>query len=256
MERHPTVLVVDDEDDIVGLMRDFLEAGGYVVLTASDGPTALALLARQTVDCVLLDVMMPGLSGFDVLRRIRAGVSGRAPHGRTPGHTGTDQPGNRSEEDLPVIFLSARGEDGDKLRGLGLGADDYIVKSATAAEVVARVKAVLRRSRRGEPVQTAALLDFGRLTIDIGAREVCVGGQPVAFAAREFDLLQLLAEHPRQALTREFLYETLWGAYGDRHTLTVHISRLREKIEEDPTDPRYIVTVWGVGYRFEAERRA
>ncbi|MDQ3513081.1 MAG: response regulator transcription factor [Chloroflexota bacterium] len=246
-EPRATILVVDDEDDIVGLMRDFLEAEGYVVLTAPDGPAALATLAREPVDCVLLDVMMPGLSGFDVLRRIRAGHPERDGHGAA----GSADPAGH----LPVLFLSARGEDGDKLRGLGLGADDYIVKSATAAEVVARVKAVLRRSRRGDPARVAALLDFGRLTIDVRAREVRVAGRPITFAAREFELLQLLAEHPRQALTREFLYETLWGAYGDRHTLTVHVSRLREKIEEDPAAPRLIVTVWGVGYRFEAERR-
>ena len=203
----------------------------YHVLTVSDGPSALATLATEPVDCVLPDVMMPGQSGFETVRKMREG------------------------RDLPVLFLSARGEDGDKLRGLGLGADDYIVKSATAAEVVARVKAVLRRSRRGEAGRAAAPLDFGRLSVDVRAREARVDGQPVAVAAREFDLLQLLAEHPRQALTREYLYETLWGAYGDRHTLTVHISRLREKIEEDPAVPRIIVTVWGVGYRFEAERR-
>lgn len=230
MEQQPTVLVVDDEEDIVTLMRDFLEAAGYTVLTAGDGPTALDLLRQAPVDCLLLDVMMPGISGFEVLRRIR------------------------ETRDVPVLFLSAKQEDSDKIRGLGLGADDYIVKSATPGEVVARVKAVLRRSGRGES-PAPALLDFGRLVIDVRAHEVRVDGEPVSFTAREFELLQVLAESPRQVFTREQLFERLWGAYGDRHTLTVHIGRLREKIEADPANPRYIVTVWGVGYRFEGERR-
>ncbi|MEX1158626.1 MAG: response regulator transcription factor [Thermomicrobiales bacterium] len=230
MEQQSTVLVVDDEEDIVTLMRDFLEAAGYTVLTAADGPTALDLLRHEPVDCLLLDVMMPGISGFEVLRRIR------------------------ETRDVPVLFLSAKQEDSDKIRGLGLGADDYIVKSATPGEVVARVKAVLRRSGRDEA--PAALLDFGRLAIDVRAHEVRVDGEPVSFTAREFELLHLLAESPRQVLTHELLFERLWGAYGDRHTLTVHIGRLREKIEEDPANPRYITTVWGVGYRFEGERRS
>lgn len=230
MERRATVLVVDDDEDIVALMRDFLEAAGYAVLAAPDGPAALAALDRAPVDCVLLDVMMPGPSGFDVLRQVR------------------------DRGDVPVLFLSARQEDSDKIRGLGLGADDYIVKSATPGEVVARVKAVLRRARGGGAAP-AATLDYGRLALDLRAREVRVDGRVVPFTAREFELLQLLAEHPRQVFTREQLYERFWGEYGDRHALTVYIGRLREKIEEDPANPRYITTVWGVGYRFEGERR-
>jgi DNA-binding response OmpR family regulator len=225
-----TVLVVDDEEDIVSLMRDFLEADGYRVLTAADGQTALNVLEREAVDCVILDIMMPGLSGFDVVRRIR------------------------DASDVPILLLSARQEDSDKIRGLVLGADDYIVKSATPGEIVARVRAVLRRSQRGAS-SSEAILDFGRLVIDVGAHEVRVDGNPVAFTAREFELLQILASNPRQIFPREQLYERLWGEYGGQHTLTVHISRLREKIEEDPTDPRIIVTVWGVGYRFEGQRK-
>jgi DNA-binding response OmpR family regulator len=222
------VLVVDDQEDIVDLMRDFLEAEGYAVVTALEGGAALDLLRHQRIDVVLLDVMMPGPSGFEVVRRIR------------------------ELGDVPVLFLSAKQEDSDKIRGLGLGADDYIVKSATPGEVVARIKAILRRIRRGEQ-PPAAVLDFGRLTIDVRAHEVRIDGNPVPFTAREFELLHLLAEHPRQVFTREQLYERFWGAYGDRHTLTVHIGRLREKIEEDPARPKLIVTVWGVGYRFEGE---
>lgn len=230
-ERPTTVLVVDDEEDILNLMRDFLEAEGYTVLTAATGPAALATLQETPVDCVLLDVMMPGQSGFDVLRRMR------------------------DQGDVPVLFLSARQEDSDKIRGLGLGADDYIVKSATPGEVVARVKAVLRRYHRGE-AQPAALLDFGRLVLDLRAHEVRVEGHEVPVTAREFELLELLASNPRQVFTRDQLFERLWGPYGDRHTLTVHIGRLREKIEEDPSQPKYITTVRGVGYRFEGERRS
>jgi DNA-binding response OmpR family regulator len=230
-EQRQTVLVVDDEPDIVGLMRDFLEAEGYSVLTAGEGETALNLIEREAIDCVLLDIMMPGLSGFDVVRRIR------------------------KDGEMPVLLLSAKQEDSDKIRGLGLGADDYIVKSATPGEVVARVRAVLRRSRRGEAPAPEAVLDFGRLVIDVAAHEVRVDGKPVPFTGREFELLMLLASNPRQIFPRDQLFERLWGEYGGRHTLTVHISRLREKIEEDPTDPRLIVTVWGVGYRFEGQRR-
>lgn len=225
-----TILVVDDEEDIRLLMRDFLEADGYAVVVVGDGQAALNALTTMHVDCVLLDVMMPGLSGFDVVRRIR------------------------ELSDVPVLFLSARHEDANKIRGLGLGADDYIVKTATPAEVVARVKAVLRRTRRGEEV-VAESLDYGRLSIDPAAREVTVNGEPVQLTAREFDLLLLLAEHPRQVFSRDQLFDRLWGAYGDRHTVTVHIARLRDKLEENPSKPSLIVTVWGVGYRFEGERR-
>jgi DNA-binding response OmpR family regulator len=230
VESQTTVLVVDDQEDIVDLMRDFLEAEGYAVVTALEGAAALHILRHQPVDVVLLDVMMPGQSGFEVVRRIR------------------------ELGDVPVLFLSAKQEDSDKIRGLGLGADDYIVKSATPGEVVARIKAVLRRTRRGEQ-SPPATLDFGRLSIDVRAHEVRIDGKAVPFTAREFELLHLLAEHPRQVFTRDQLYERFWGEYGDRHTLTVHIGRLREKIEVDPSRPKLIVTVWGVGYRFEGEPR-
>ena len=156
---------------------------------------------------------------------------------------------------MPVLFLSARQEDSDKIRGLGLGADDYIVKSATPGEVVARVKAVLRRTGAARARAPAALLDFGRLVIDVRAHEVRVDGEPVSFTAREFELLAAAGRAPAPGLHPRAALRAFLGRIGDRHTLTVHVSRLREKIEEDPANPRYIVTVWGVGYRFEGERR-
>lgn len=230
-ETRRTVLVVDDEPTIVDLMRDFLEADGFAVRTAGCAADALAALERAAFDCVLLDVMMPDQSGFDLCRRIR------------------------ETSDVPLLFLSARDGDMDKIRGLGLGGDDYIVKSATPGEVVARIKAVLRRARRDSAAPPAAVLDFGRLALDLCAHEVRVDGVPVPFTAREFELLAYLAEHPRQVFTREQLFERFWGEVGDRHTVTVHIGRIREKIETNPDEPRYIATVWGVGYRFEGAPR-
>ena len=232
MDRQPTILVVDDEPAILDLMRDFLEAEGFQVETTQEGQMALRLLEQQPVDCLLLDVMMPGQSGFELCRQIR------------------------ETRDLPILFLSARDGDVDKIRGLGLGGDDYVVKSATPGEVLARIKAVLRRYRPSSPTAAAsARLDFGRLALDVRAHEVLVDGQPVPFTAREFALLRLLAENPRQVFTREQLFERFWGEIGDRHTVAVHIGRIREKIERDPAHPEYIVTVWGVGYRFEGKRQ-
>jgi DNA-binding response OmpR family regulator len=231
-QENATVLVVDDEASILDLMRDFLEAEGFRVVTARDGQEALTAIERAPVDCLLLDVMLPGRSGFDVCRRVR-----------------------ETNEDVPILFLSARDGDIDKIRGLGLGGDDYIVKSATPSEVIARIRAVLRRAQRAAH-PAAALLDFGRLAIDVRAHEVRIDGEPVAMTAKEFAVLRLLAEHPRQVFTREQLFERCWGEeFGDRHTVTVHVGRIREKIELDPEHPQCIVTVWGVGYRFEGRPR-
>ena len=232
MAHKATVLVVDDEADIVELMRDFLEVDDFTALAASTGDEALATLARERVDCVLLDIMLPGMSGFEALRRIR------------------------DVADVPVVFLSAKDGDSDKIRGLRLGADDYVVKSATPDEVVARIHAVLRRTRGGAPAGDAPedVLRFGRLTIDVRAQEARVNGTPVAMPPREFALLRLFAEHPRRVFSRDQLFDLCWESYGDRSTVTTHIRRLRERIEENPAEPRYLVTVWGVGYRFEGAR--
>ncbi len=231
VENKLTVLVVDDDETILDLMRDFLEAEGFLVQTVPESQEVLPVLERMPIDCILLDVMMPGMSGFELCRQIR------------------------ERSDVPLLFLSARISDTDKIRGLGLGGDDYIVKSATPAEVVARIKAVLRRvqSKTG-PIQHA-LLDFGSLVINTTAYEVSVEGRVVPLAAKEFAVLRLLAEHPRQVFTRDQLFERCWGEIGDRHTVAVHIARIREKIEKDPAQPAYIVTVWGVGYRFEGAPR-
>jgi DNA-binding response OmpR family regulator len=226
VEDKQTVLVVDDDPQIVELMRDFLTAEGYAVETAPDGRAALQIVQAGTVNCILLDVMMPELNGFELCRQVRENT------------------------DIPILFLSARDEDYDKIRGLGLGGDDYIVKSASPSEVVARIKAVLRRYKVPGPAP-AARLDFNRFSLDIKAHQVLVEGSPVAFTAREFELLHFLAENPHQIFTREQLFQRFWGDIGDRHTVTVHIGRIREKIESDPNQPEYIVTVWGVGYRFE-----
>lgn len=219
----PLVLVVEDEPEIAALMRDFLEADGFRVMLAADAEEAVVAL-RTAPDCVLIDVMLPGASGFDLCRDIR------------------------SASDVPVLFLSARGGDADKLRGLGLGADDYIVKSVTPAEVVARVKAVLRRSGAGRGLRR---LRFGSLEVDLAAHEVLVAGKLVRMTAREFELLRVFVQHPRQVFSREHLFELVWGSHGDRSAVSVYISRVREKIGDDPADPRYIVTVWGAGYRFD-----
>lgn len=221
-----TVLIADDEAEIVALLRDYLEADGYTVVGVGDGDAAYKAALAPEVDCIILDIMMPGKTGFEVCRQLR------------------------EHRDVPVIFLSARQSDVDKIRGLGLGGDDYVGKPFSPGEVVARVKAVLRRYQKREAAP-APELRFGRLAIDLRAREVRLDEQTVYLTAKEFELLLFLAEHPRQVFTREQLFDQIWGDFGDLHTVTVHIGRLREKLEVDPAHPAYIATVWGVGYRFE-----
>jgi len=221
-----TILVVDDDPSIVELLRDFLEHEQYRVKTACDTEQALEVFKGSAIHCMVIDIMMPGMDGFELCRRIRA------------------------ESDVPILFLSARSDDVDKIRGLTLGGDDYIVKSASIGEIVARVKAVLRRTgvqrERGRSV-----LDYGRLKVNLSTREVLVEAQNVSLTPKEFELLRLFAENPRQVFSYDQLLDKFWDGVGDKHTIRVHLSRLREKIESDPNDPKYLINVWGVGYRFE-----
>ena len=223
-----TILVVDDDKSIVDLLRDFLENEGFYVNTANDTNQALVLLEQNTIDCIVLDVMMPGQNGFELCRQIRL------------------------KSNVPILFLSALSDDVDKIRGLALGGDDYIVKTASPGEIVARVKAVLRRSSSQQELKRK-VLDYGRLLMDLSTREVFVEGQSISLTPKEYDLLQLFAEHPKFVFSYEQLLEKFWEGIGDKHTIRVHLSRLREKIEADPNDPKFIVNVWGIGYRFKGE---
>jgi two-component system, OmpR family, response regulator ResD len=227
-----TILIVDDEPTIVEVVGLYLQREGYKVVTAADGPAALRAVEQQRPDLVVLDLMLPGLSGLDVTRKLRGDGA------------------------LPIIMLTARTEEADRVVGLELGADDYVTKPFSARELVARVKAVLRRAQPAAPaaaVPESNVLAIGGLRLDAAARAVTLDGQPVNLTAREFDLLQFLMRHPGQVFTREQLLDNVWGYTfaSDMGTVTVHIRRLREKIERDPANPTYLQTIWGVGYKLE-----
>ncbi len=225
-----TILVVDDDPNIREVVGLYLRRGGYVVVPAADGEEALESYRRHSPDLVVLDLMLPKLSGLEVCRRLGA------------------------ERRVPLIMLTARGEEEDRILGLDLGADDYVVKPFSPAELVARVEAVLRRVNETRAGGTdRSVLAFGELEVDPNTREVRVRGEPAALTAREFDLLYHLASRPRRVFTRDELMGAVWGYdfSADTSTVTVHIRRLREKIEADPKQPRHLLTVWGVGYRFE-----
>lgn len=227
----PRVLVVDDEPMVREVLARYLEQEGFDVSTAEDGEEALSAFESNRPDLVLLDLMLPRIDGLEVFRRMRAGST------------------------TPVIMLTARGDETDRVVGLELGADDYVTKPFSPREVVARVRAVLRRT--GEPAAGEGAvrgpLELGGLAIDEGRREVTIDGTPVKLTRKEFDLLVHLASRPGITLTRTQLLEDVWDFAwdGDTATVTVHIRRLREKIEDDPSNPKRLVTVWGVGYRFE-----
>jgi DNA-binding response OmpR family regulator len=221
------VLVVDDDPTVSEVVTRYLEREGYDVESLSDGAVALDRALERLPSVVVLDLMLPGVDGLEVCRRLRA----VAP--------------------VPVIMLTARGDEQDRIVGLELGADDYLAKPFSPRELTARVKAVLRRA--SEPFSPATgVLIFDELEIDLAARQARVRGVPAGLTAREFDLLSFVARSPRRVYRREELLEHVWGfTYGDTATITVHIRRLREKIERDPSQPRHLVTVWGVGYRFD-----
>ncbi len=220
------VLVVDDEEMVREVVARYLERDGFTVVQASDGAEALAALKESLPDLVVLDLMLPKVEGVEVLREIRK-------RGR-----------------LPVILLSARAEESDRVAGLELGADDYVVKPFSPRELAARVRSVLRRSEPEVPNR----LEFGDLIVDQGSREIIVRGEAIDAAPKEFDLLMQLASEPRTVFSRAELLERVWDSsvdYQDPSTVTVHMRRLRQKIEEDPNNPRWLTTVWGVGYRFD-----
>ena len=225
----PTILLVEDDELIVESVRYGLEKNGYQVLAALDGASGLALARKEQPDVVLLDVMLPVLDGFQVCRTLRG------------------------ESKVPIIMLTARGEEPDKVVGLELGADDYVVKPFGMRELVARIRAQLRRvEMESEPPQPARATRVGALTLDRDQHLVTKAGQPVELRPREFDLLAVLMSRPGYAFERNELLDEVWGVdwIGDTRTLDVHIRRLRQALEDDPGDPRYISTVRGLGYRF------
>jgi two-component system response regulator ResD len=224
-----TVLVVDDEPTIAEVVARYLERAGYETATAGDGLEALRLAAERRPDLIVLDLMLPGLGGLEVLRQL----------------------GEADAPRIPVIVLTAKGEQDDKLVGLGSGADDYVVKPFSPSELVARVDAVLRRVLPDG--DDAEPLRFDGLEIDAPARRVTARGEEAQLSQREFDLLHFLATHPGQVFSRYQLMDRVWepAFHGDSGTVTVHVRRVRAKIEPDPERPRFIQTVWGVGYRFQ-----
>ena len=221
-----TVLVVDDEPIVREVVVSYLEREGYRTLEAADGERARQLVEEASPSLVVLDVMLPRIDGLELCRWIR------------------------SRSDLPVILLTARGEEADRIVGLELGADDYVTKPFSPRELAARVRTVLRRTTAPGPVEER--ISFGDVVVDAAGREVTKRGEVLALTAREFELLWFLASHPRRVFSRDQLMARVWGYSSavDTGTVTVHIRRLREKIEDDPSHPRHLETVWGVGYRF------
>jgi len=230
------ILVVDDDLTVRDVVRRYLERDGHAVTVVGDGETALQLAGRNEPDLVVLDLMLPGIDGLEVCRRLRS--------------RSLDS-GSRSRA-VPVVMLTALGEESDRIAGLQLGADDYLTKPFSPAELALRIASVLRRSRvAGVPVHGEVLAD-GDLRVDVGARRATRRGAELALTGREFDLLVFLLRHPGQAYTRTELLEQVWGwSFGDHSTVTVHVRRLREKVEDDPARPVRIATVWGVGYRYD-----
>jgi DNA-binding response OmpR family regulator len=224
-----TILVVEDETSISEVIGLYLKRAGYSVLSAADGQAAMQILDRQLPDLIVLDLMLPKVDGLAITRWLR------------------------DKSDVPIIILTARREEADRIAGLEMGADDYVVKPFSPQELVSRVRAVLRRSGASSQPGQEKPLSFNDLNIDPSTHLVTIQGQEMVLTVKEFDMLWLLASHPRQVFTRDQLLERVWGLsdYIDPGTVTVHVRRLREKIEDDPSNPTHIQTVWGVGYKFE-----
>jgi DNA-binding response OmpR family regulator len=226
------ILVVDDEDTIREVVRRYLEHEGYVVREADDGYKALDIIQNAAPTLIVLDLMLPGIDGLSLTQHLR------------------------QDREIPIIMLTAKGEASDRIRGLDLGADDYITKPFNPQELVSRVRAVLRRIGSATVSTAQQPIILGRLTIDPAARNVEVENQSISLTAKEFDLLWYFAQHPQQVFTRSQLLAQVWGdkLYTDPTTVTVHIRRLREKIEVNPSQPEHIHTVWGIGYKFLGEQ--
>lgn len=225
------ILVVDDEKLLVKGIKYNLEQEGYQVVTAFDGEEAIRLAHDESIDLILLDLMLPKTDGITVCRTVR-GFS-----------------------DVPIIMLTAKSEDIDKILGLEYGADDYITKPFNIREVTSRIKAILRRTEKSEPKASSDLLVSGDITLDFNFRRAVIDGKPIELTGKEFDLLELFIKHPGKVYTRENLLDIAWGFDypGDARTVDVHIRRLREKIEPNPAEPRYIRTKWGVGYYYKED---
>jgi DNA-binding response OmpR family regulator len=223
-----TILVVDDEATIREVVSRYLERDGFRVLEAADGFEALDAIKEVQPDLIVLDLMLPGIDGLTLTQHLR------------------------QDRQVPIIMLTAKGEASDRIRGLDLGADDYITKPFSPQEVVSRVLAVLRRAAGSTATRTQSTIEFDRLVVDPVSHGVMVEGVPISLTAKEFDLLLYFAQHPQQVFTRAQLLSHVWDdeLYTDPSTVTVHIRRLREKIEANPSQPAYILTVWGVGYKF------
>ena len=223
------ILLIEDEPSVGEVVSLYLRRAGYDVVVARDGRDALDILDRSFPQLVILDLMLPNVDGWEILQWVRA------------------------RSNVPIIVLTARREETDRIAGLEMGADDYITKPFSPQELVSRVKAVLRRGRTDLPANQMLPLSFGDLNIDIGRRIVTIKSEEVDLTQKEFDLLLLLTRHPKQVFSRNQLLERVWGIsdFIDPGTVTVHMRRLREKIESDPSNPIHILTIWGVGYKFE-----
>ena len=225
------ILIVEDEETIADLEKDYLELSGFEVEVANDGETGLEKSLKDEYSLFILDLMLPGVDGFEICKKIR------------------------EEKNTPIIMVSAKKDDIDKIRGLGLGADDYMTKPFSPSELVARVKAHLARYDRltGSAVEKNKIIEIRGLRIDTTARRVWVNDVEKTFTTKEFDLLTFLASHPNHVYTKEELFREIWDmeSIGDIATVTVHIKKIREKVEVDTSNPQYIETIWGVGYRFK-----
>jgi len=225
------ILIIEDEVSIAELERDYLELNGYEVEVENSGDAGLNSALTKEFNLIVLDLMLPGMDGFEICKKIRL------------------------EKDIPILMVSAKKDDIDKIRGLGLGADDYITKPFSPSELVARVKAHLARYERlvGNHIKENEMVEIRGIRIDKTARRVYINGEERAFTTKEFDLLTFLAQNPNHVYTKDELFREIWNmeSIGDIATVTVHIKKIREKIEFDTAKPQYIETIWGVGYRFK-----